>query len=27
VGYGKIFVYEIEKEVRIRTGEMDAAAI
>ena len=27
VGDGKIFVYEIEKEVRIRTGEMDAAAI
>ena len=27
VGDGKIFVYEIEKVVRIRTGEMDAAAI
>ena len=27
VGDGKIFVYEIEKVVRIRTGEMDADAI
>lgn len=27
VGDGKIFVYEVEKVVRIRTGEMDAAAI
>lgn len=27
VGDGKIFVYEIEKVVRIRTGEMDEAAI
>ncbi|MYB34387.1 MAG: P-II family nitrogen regulator [Gammaproteobacteria bacterium] len=27
VGDGKIFVYEIEKVVRIRTGEMDVAAI
>lgn len=27
VGDGKIFVYEIEKVIRIRTGEMDAAAI
>ncbi len=27
VGDGKIFVYEIEKVVRIRTGEMGATAI
>ena len=27
IGDGKIFVYELEKVVRIRTGETDAAAI
>jgi len=27
IGDGKIFVYELEKVIRIRTGEVDAAAI
>jgi len=27
IGDGKIFVFELEKVVRIRTGEIDAAAI
>ena len=27
IGDGKIFVYELEKVIRIRTGETDAAAI
>ena len=27
IGDGKIFVYELEKVVRIRTGEMDAEAL
>jgi nitrogen regulatory protein P-II 1 len=27
IGDGKIFVYDVEKVVRIRTGEKDAAAV
>ena len=27
IGDGKIFVYELEKVIRIRTGEVDAAAL
>ena len=27
IGDGKIFVYELEKVIRIRTGEIDAAAL
>ena len=27
IGDGKIFVYDLEKVVRIRTGETDAAAL
>ena len=27
IGDGKIFVYELEKVIRIRTGETDAAAL
>ena len=27
IGDGKIFVYDIERAVRIRTGELDAAAL
>jgi nitrogen regulatory protein P-II 2 len=27
IGDGKIFVYDIERAVRIRTGEADAAAL
>jgi len=27
IGDGKIFVYDLEKVIRIRTGEVDAAAI
>ena len=27
VGDGKLFIYDIERVIRIRTGEMDEAAI
>ena len=27
IGYGKIFVYDLEQVIRIRTGEMDSEAI
>jgi nitrogen regulatory protein P-II 1 len=27
IGDGKIFIYDVEKVIRIRTGELDAAAL